>query len=149
MRVAAVDGRLLGDVLQEDARVAGWSGVLYVPEHGLYEFAVQAPAGATLDLDGQTVVVPADEGERTVSLGLAQGNHSLRIRTLGRPGQVRLLWQPPEQETLGAIPLQYVWPSRASAPQSVLIEPAAPLSVAGLGGRRDYDLQWGKARTIA
>jgi hypothetical protein len=95
VRDAAVDGRLSDVLLQEDARAAEWSGVLYAPEYGLYEFTFQAPAGATLDLDGQTVVVPADEGERTVALELAQGNHSLRIRARARPGQVRLMWQPP------------------------------------------------------
>lgn len=69
--------------------------MLYAPQYGSYRFTLRAPAGATLDLDGQTVVVAEEGGQGVGSLALAQGNHSLRVRALSGPGPVSLLWQPP------------------------------------------------------
>jgi len=74
---------------------AEWAGVLYAPEYGVYRLALEASAGATLDVDSTTVVEVGENGKGTVTLALAQGNHSLRVRALSKPGQVRLLWQPP------------------------------------------------------
>jgi hypothetical protein len=80
---------------QAGALAAEWSGVLYAPAFGRYGFELQAPEGATLQLDDRTIVGGERESREPAFLELAQGNHSLRLRALSAPGQVRLLWQPP------------------------------------------------------
>jgi hypothetical protein len=66
--------------------------------------------------------MPGVDAVETVTLN--QGLYDLRLRyrdTVER-SRLHLLWQPPGQETLKAIPSQYLWPSRASAPQSALVD---------------------------
>jgi hypothetical protein len=102
-RVGTVDVQSLDQLLsspipaalQEEVLAAEWSGVLYAPEYGPYRLTLRAPPGATLDLDGQTVVEVEEGGEGAISMVLAQGNHPLRIRAPSGLGQVCLTWQPP------------------------------------------------------
>ncbi len=89
--------------------VAEWSGVLYAPSYGQYSLGIDAPGSVELMLDGETV-----EGSGEVSLAslLAEGDHDLRLRADGSPGQVRFWWQPSgkEKETVPARAL-YVSPT--------------------------------------
>jgi DNA-binding beta-propeller fold protein YncE len=75
--------------------VAGWDGVLWVPEYGPYTLAVRAPDQVSLTLDGAT---SQSSGQLTLTQLLAQGNHYLRLRARGAPGRVQLAWQPPGNE---------------------------------------------------
>jgi hypothetical protein len=72
--------------------VAEWRGVLYAPEYGHYTLEVEAPGHVELTLDGETV---EGTGDLSLATSLAIGNHDLRLRALGGPGQVRLWWRPP------------------------------------------------------
>jgi len=72
--------------------VAEWQGVLYAPEYGLYTLRIEAPDGVELTLDGESI---EGEGQVSHTTTLAVGNHDLRARAAGGPGQVRLVWQPP------------------------------------------------------
>ncbi|MBI1878817.1 MAG: hypothetical protein HYR94_11465 [Chloroflexi bacterium] len=79
--------------------VAEWSGVLYAPRYGPYSLRLITPGSGLLELDGN--IIFDGEGEQLTGLPLAQGNHSIRVRAEGAPGQVALYWQPPgEGETL-------------------------------------------------
>ncbi len=81
--------------LEEGGFVAEWSGTLYTPDYGSYVFTLRAPAAASLEIDGNVVVMLESEGQQIAPLLLAQGNHRLRVRALGGTGQVSLLWQRP------------------------------------------------------
>ncbi len=73
--------------------VAEWSGFLYAPRYGPYSLRLITPGPGLLELDGN--VIFNDAGEQLTGLPLAQGNHSIRVRAEGAPGQVALYWQPP------------------------------------------------------
>jgi DNA-binding beta-propeller fold protein YncE/4-amino-4-deoxy-L-arabinose transferase-like glycosyltransferase len=92
-----------------------WEGVLRVETYGPHQFFLQAPGYAELyigeerigtsetlagngsslcgDEDGQSA--PAAELCRGVVL--AQGNHTLRVRAVGRAGPFSLAWRPPDR----------------------------------------------------
>lgn len=72
---------------------AEWSGILYAPRYGPYSLRFITPGPGLLELDGN--VIFEGEGEQLTGLPLAQGNHSIRVRAEGAPGQVALYWQPP------------------------------------------------------
>jgi hypothetical protein len=79
--------------------VAEWSGILYAPYFGPYSLRLITPGTGLLELDGNIIL--DGKGEQLTGLPLAQGNHSIRVRAAGAPGQVALYWQPPHQgETL-------------------------------------------------
>jgi hypothetical protein len=140
-RVDAVDGSwpdlssgsLLSALSEGGAVTAQWSGVLYASQYGLYRFVLRAPAGATLDLDGQMVVMAGVGGQGTASLALAQGNHRLRIRAQSGPDQVSLLWQP----TGGRVEI---------VPQWALYAP--PVTAHGLRGSFYDNLTWEGTPTL-
>ena len=64
---------------------------------------IEAPGTVEMALDGEAVM----SGTRALSTTqtLAQGNHSLHLRAQGGEGDVKLLWQPPDQE-IEVIPSQ-------------------------------------------
>lgn len=72
---------------------AEWNGILYAPRYGPYSLRFITPGPSLLELDGN--VIFKGEGEQLTGLPLAQGNHSIRVRAEGAPGQVALYWQPP------------------------------------------------------
>lgn len=79
--------------------VAEWSGILYASRYGPYSFRLITPGPGLLELDGN--VIFEGQGEQLTGLPLAQGNHSIRVRAEGAPGQVALYWQPSRRgETL-------------------------------------------------
>jgi len=89
-RVPLVDEDWPQDAHLDLPFIAEWNGVLYVPQFGHYTFALEAPGGMSLTLDGQ---VFEGEGEITIAPLLAQGNHDLRLQAEGGQGHVRLAWQ--------------------------------------------------------
>jgi hypothetical protein len=75
-----------------------WSGRLAAPVDGLYRLSVKAISGASLSIDGQTVIghtAPGKIGEGEVYL--AAGLHDIEIRYLDDQShsQIYLYWQPP------------------------------------------------------
>lgn len=73
--------------------VAEWSGTLYAQRYGPYSLRLVTPGAGLLELDGN--IIFDGEGEQLTGLPLAQGNHSIRVRAEGGPGQVALYWQQP------------------------------------------------------
>ncbi|HXV42338.1 MAG TPA: PA14 domain-containing protein, partial [Anaerolineae bacterium] len=79
--------------------VAEWSGILYAPRYGPYSLRLITPGPGLLELDGN--VIFEGQGNQLTGLPLAQGNHLIRVRAEGGPGQVALYWQAPgRRETL-------------------------------------------------
>jgi DNA-binding beta-propeller fold protein YncE/4-amino-4-deoxy-L-arabinose transferase-like glycosyltransferase len=81
--------------------VAEWQGILYAPYYGLYHFRLVTPGPGLLEIDGH--LITEGQGEQLTSLTLAQGNHTLRLRSLrlrarAATGKVALYWRPPAQE---------------------------------------------------
>ncbi len=74
---------------------AEWNGILYAPDFGPYTFRLTTPDSGLLELDGNVVL--EGQAEQLAGLSLAQGNHLIRVRAEGAPGQVALHWQPPGQ----------------------------------------------------
>jgi DNA-binding beta-propeller fold protein YncE len=75
---------------------AQWTGGLVVPVYGTYQLNLLAPAGATLTIDGRTVLTATagSLGAADASVVLAKGVHQVRLAgTLADPaGQVELRW---------------------------------------------------------
>ncbi|MCB0212735.1 MAG: glycosyltransferase family 39 protein [Anaerolineae bacterium] len=86
---------------------AEWSGVLYVPEYGPYDFLLEKPGDGLLEIDGTPVI----EGAETTikSLILAEGNHQIRVRVEAGQGSVALSWQPPRYNQPIPIPNQWLY----------------------------------------
>lgn len=72
---------------------AEWEGILHIPLAGQYEFFLEAPAPAELLIGERTVVTGT--GVLAGALPLAEGNHTVRLRAVGAPGQIRLSWRTP------------------------------------------------------
>jgi hypothetical protein len=75
---------------------AQWTGGLVVPVYGTYQLNLLAPAGATLTIDGRTVLTATtgSPGAADAAVVLAKGVHQVRLAgTLADPaGQVELRW---------------------------------------------------------
>jgi streptogramin lyase/4-amino-4-deoxy-L-arabinose transferase-like glycosyltransferase len=70
-----------------------WEGSLHVPFSGQHEFYLDAPAAAELLIGERTVL--SGTGALAGALPLAEGNHTLRLRAVGAPGQLSLVWRTP------------------------------------------------------
>jgi hypothetical protein len=92
VRSSTIDATWPADAPLNLPFVAEWQGVLYAPEYGQYTLEAEAPGHVELTLDGET---SEGTGELSLAKSLAIGNHDLRLRASGSPGQVRLWWQPP------------------------------------------------------
>jgi 4-amino-4-deoxy-L-arabinose transferase-like glycosyltransferase len=97
-----------------------WTGKLFAPVAGVYDFELKSVDGSTLILDGE-LAVDNPNGRTTVkeSVELAQGWHDIRVdfsdRTSGT--QIYLYWQPPG----GArelVPSRYLSPPMGRYPLS-------------------------------
>lgn len=75
---------------------AEWTGTLYAPVYGMYQFSLNTPAGASLEINGEAQINVENGGLHTASLSLAQGNHRFRLRAQGGVGPVSLGWQRPD-----------------------------------------------------
>jgi 4-amino-4-deoxy-L-arabinose transferase-like glycosyltransferase len=73
--------------------LAEWRGAVTVPEYGTYRLVLRSPSESELYLD-QALLLEG-EGELSVEVSLAKGNHALRVRATGAEGHVELAWQPP------------------------------------------------------
>lgn len=72
---------------------AEWQGVLRVEEWGDHELRLVSPGPAELWINETSVL--SGTRDSTVTLRLATGNHQLRVRAVGGPGTVQLIWRPP------------------------------------------------------
>jgi sugar lactone lactonase YvrE len=137
---------------------AEWSGGLVVPVYGTYRLRVDAPAGATLHVDGRPIVTAEPGGQPVeVRVVLAKGTHDVRLSgTLDSPKshvvllwgvdngeQVPIgrefLWLAPRGALLGEVYPSYVSPSWITDPEMPAQRPV-PSSV-----RRDGVFSWRNA----
>jgi hypothetical protein len=98
---------------------AEWLGALQAPRAGTYQLSLRAVDWAQLTLDGQVVVETKEPGVDAVeTVTLNQGFYGLRLRfrDASERSRIHLLWRPPGQGTLTAIPSQYLWPTHATKP---------------------------------
>ncbi len=134
-----------------------WQGVLRVEHFGPHQFFLQAPAEAELYV-GEKLILSlndseADERETAsedesdgeddeqaqsnasgAELTLAEGNHSIRLRVKGAPGQLNFAWRPPDRS-------YELVPSRSLYVQ--------PVSSNGLLGEYYANGNWEGAPTLA
>jgi hypothetical protein len=107
-----------------------WTGVLSVPESGIYQLGLRSVDQARLYLDGQPLVeaiVPDEYIE--VPTDLEAGPHDLRItyQDLTGRSRIHLYWTRPNGER-EIIPARYLWPghSRLQPPQPPALPSPAP-----------------------
>jgi uncharacterized membrane protein len=92
-------GSLIPGITPENNWSIKFSGYIYAPESGDYQFELRSCGGALLTIDGRSCgeVHPQDPCvEDTISLYLEQGFHDLELRYVAHPeGYVHLSWMPP------------------------------------------------------
>jgi sugar lactone lactonase YvrE len=97
-----------------------WTGVLNVPESGIYQLGLRSVDQAQLYLDGQSVVEAITPDEYIEApIDLKAGPHDLRItyQDLNNRSRIHLYWTRPNGER-EIIPTMYLWPGHSS-PQSL------------------------------
>jgi 4-amino-4-deoxy-L-arabinose transferase-like glycosyltransferase/sugar lactone lactonase YvrE len=74
-----------------------WQGILFAHEYGNYKFVLRSPGLTEMFIDG--IQIPfKGEGEQSVQIELAQGNHTFKLRSQAKQGHFELAWQPPNEE---------------------------------------------------
>ncbi|MCS7261097.1 MAG: PA14 domain-containing protein, partial [Anaerolineae bacterium] len=101
-----IDGRWPEDAPLELPFSGELSGVLYAPQYGRYQLALEVPGRASLTLDDQQWAITRT---LTVDLLLAQGNHSLRLWIEGGYGRIHLAWKSPGDTALQTVPPQALY----------------------------------------
>ncbi len=76
-----------------------YSGNLFAPRYGIYQFELQSPAEISISLDGETFL-HSDEGKVSGSIELPKGLHPIKIDAVGTYGKFNLSWQIPQGERL-------------------------------------------------
>ncbi|MBL8077485.1 MAG: glycosyltransferase family 39 protein [Anaerolineales bacterium] len=79
-----------------------WKGILFAPAYGNYRFTAHSPSPVELVIDE----VPVLQGGnmQAADISLAQGNHTVRIRTEAANGHFELDWRTPVEEDELPIP---------------------------------------------
>ncbi|MCL4859833.1 MAG: glycosyltransferase family 39 protein [Caldilineaceae bacterium] len=72
-----------------------WEGVLRVTTYGPHQFFLQTPGAAELFVGEEPIVTGV--GELSNGVMLAEGNHTIRVRAVGRAGPFTLAWRPPDR----------------------------------------------------
>jgi 4-amino-4-deoxy-L-arabinose transferase-like glycosyltransferase len=135
---------------------AKWSGGLVAPGYATYHFKLDAPAGATLTLDGRTVVEATPGLVAEADLVLAKGIHDVELSGVLDQGQHRidLRWgSGTNVAQLFPVVPQYLWGGRrgillgqtypSAADESWFTTPELqPGSTPPLITRRDSLLSW-------
>ena len=138
---------------------ATWDTILYVPEYGEYEFALQSPGAATAWLDLLPLLASEEPGEHRARLTLAQGKHHLRLRADSGQGALRLSWrkgqdgpfetvpawalfQPSLVDGNGLLGTYYAGADRESPPALMRIEPQIDRTIHHLPLDRPYAVDW-------
>jgi hypothetical protein len=138
---------------------AAWDTILYVPEYGEYEFALQLPGAATVWMDLLPLLSSEEPGEHRAKLTLAQGKHRLRLRATSGQGALRLSWrqgqdapfetvpawalyQPALVDTHGLLATYYVGADREAPPALVRIEPQIDRYIHRIPFERPYAVDW-------
>ncbi|MFN8494177.1 MAG: PA14 domain-containing protein [Caldilineaceae bacterium] len=75
---------------------AEWDGVLDVTTYGAHQFILNSPGYSELYIGEQQLI--SGTGQLNGNLVLAEGKHSLRLRTVGAAGPFNLAWRPPDHE---------------------------------------------------
>jgi 4-amino-4-deoxy-L-arabinose transferase-like glycosyltransferase len=138
---------------------AGWDTILYVPEFGEYEFALQSPGAATVWLDLLPLLSSEEPGEHRAGRTLAQGKHRLRLRASSGPGALRLSWRkgqdapfetvpawalyrPSLVDTNGLLATYYADADHEAPPALVRIEPQIDRYIHHIPFQRPYAVDW-------
>lgn len=139
--------------------IAAWDTILYVPEYGEYEFALQAPGASTVWLDLLPLLSSEEPGEHRARVTLAQGKHRLRLRASSGQGALQLSWrkgqdapfetvpawslyQPSLVDTNGLLATYYAGADRQATPALVRIEPQIDRYIHRLPLERPYAVDW-------
>ena len=96
-----------------------WTGNILIPEGGTYTFGLVADDGATLTIDGQTVVDASHNllQKRTGTINLPPGLHPIQVRYFNTlfGGSIRLSWmQTGRAEQI--VPAEVLIPPQSSTP---------------------------------
>jgi 4-amino-4-deoxy-L-arabinose transferase-like glycosyltransferase len=96
-----------------------WTGKLFAPATGTYQFALDSVDGSQLTLDDR-VVVDNPSGHTTVegTTTLAQGWHDIVVHFSDRTGgtQIYLYWTPPSAKERELVPTRYLSPPMGQFP---------------------------------
>lgn len=134
-----------------------WTGVLEVPQSGLYRLGLRAVAEARLYLDGQLLVSTLQPNEYIdAPITLEQGRHDIRILFKDNTdrSRIHLYWSTPGGE-FGPIPSENLWPPLGRFPEKAEPLPqvkAAVLEllwVTSLGSPGDQPGQFFEPRDVA
>ncbi len=107
-----IDGRWPEDAPLELPFSGELSGVLYAPQYGRYQLALEVPGRASLTLDDQQWAITRT---LSVDLLLAQGNHNLRLWMEGAHGRAHLAWKSPGDMALQTVPQQALYRTPVAA----------------------------------
>jgi DNA-binding beta-propeller fold protein YncE/4-amino-4-deoxy-L-arabinose transferase-like glycosyltransferase len=105
-----------------------WTGILDVPESGVYGLGLRAVDEARLYIDDEPLVAAVFPDVYTEQLvDLQAGPHKLRItyQDLSGRSRIHLYWTPPGREP-EIIPSQYLWPGETPPPQLHSVNPPRP-----------------------
>ena len=98
-----------------------WTGLLEIPQTGIYNLGLRAVGEAQLWVDGSLLVRTAVPDQPLMApASLQAGLHEVKILfrdTLPR-SRLHFLWQPPGEPDLRPTPSQNLWPSLGSVPQA-------------------------------
>lgn len=89
-----------------------YTGYLYAPTTGDYEFMLEARDTAALDVDGANVLAAAPENAGRTTIALEQGWHPVEVRfqDLTSATSIYLSWKPPGAENMGMLMRDYLCP---------------------------------------
>ena len=89
-----------------------YSGYLYAPATGDYEFRLEARDTGALEIDGADVARAAPENPGNAKVALKAGWHSIEVRhqDLTHSTSIYLSWKPPGAEALEMLPRDFLCP---------------------------------------
>ena len=96
-----------------------WTGILFIPKSGEYEFITVSDDGSDLYIDDKQVVSNGGfhgRRERSGRLHLNEGFHAVKIRYMqgGGAASLKVLWKKPGQRTPSSIPKSSLFLERPS-----------------------------------
>ena len=132
-----------------------WTGGLVVPAYGTYRLALEAPSGASLVMDGRTILTTRADasGAIEVRVVLARGVHAVTLAGIlaTRDAPIALRWGS-DREPLGPVARRFLWGGplgafvgesyEAATPDWLVADRVPPRSMPSNIERRDGLLGW-------
>ncbi|MEK7269686.1 MAG: protein kinase [Planctomycetota bacterium] len=103
-----------------DAFSARWTGRIWIPATGEYQFATESDDGARFVLDQSVLIEDWKDHSRQRKIGpksgLIQGFHNIRVEYYDRTGGavMRLLWKPPGKGDFEVVPAERLFHAAGS-----------------------------------